>query len=110
MKIKSSQSERETRQTVITLGKPEEDKPQEGIEDKLMEEGFEDSQKVDSLVEGVEDNQKVDNLVVEDNRLRVGWLDQTVTFAGVEALPLAVAQTYRLSCPFPPCVVSTDSL
>ena len=91
---------------MITLGKrEEEDKPQEGIENKLREEGFEDSQKVDNLVEGV-----VDNLVVEDNRLRVGWLDQTVTFAEPEALPLAVARTYRPSCPFPSCVVSTKVL
>lgn len=96
---------------MITLGKrEEEDKPREGIENKPMEEGFEDSQKVDNLVEGVEDNQTVDNLVVEDNRLRVGWLDQTVTFAEPEALPLAVGRTYRLSCPFPLCVVSTEEI
>lgn len=116
---------RETRQRVVTLGKPEEDKPdREGIEDKL--EGFEDNQKVDNLVEGVADNQKVDNLaagvvdnlvagvadnqkvgnLVEDNQSRVELLDQSVTLPEAEAPPLAVDRTYHLSCPFPPCVVS----
>ena len=110
------------------MGKPEEDKlDREGIEDML--EGFEDNQKVDNLVEGVADNQKVDNLevgvvdnlvagvadnqkvgnLVEDNQLRVELLDQSVTLPEAEAPPSAVDRTCHLSCPFPPCVVSTKA-